>query len=106
MKDKQTEQEIEEDREKCEYCSHSQYKLDFYGKTIYVCLNHFTKWDNYLKGISQGKFQARKEVLEEEIGFLRSLPTQSGKASQYQRDRVKKRIEELKSELNKIKEKE
>jgi len=35
------------------------------------------------------------EKLNDEIAFLKTLPTQSGKTSIYQRERIKKRLEQL-----------
>jgi hypothetical protein len=47
---------------------------------------------------AQAKFN---RFVEEELEFLKSLPTQSGKSSKYQRDRVLKRIDELSSKQEK-----
>ena len=48
---------------------------------------------------AQAKFD---KFVEEELEFLKSLPTQSGKSSKYQRDRILKRIDELSSKQEKI----
>jgi hypothetical protein len=46
----------------------------------------------FKEGIELGKKQATADFINDEIKFLTSLPTQSGKASIYQRNRVKQRI--------------
>jgi len=45
----------------------------------------------HCKGVDEGYYKAKKE----ELKFLKTLPTQSGKASQYQRSRLKEKIEKL-----------
>lgn len=49
-------------------------------------------------GVEDGK----KEALEDELEFLETLPQQSGKASIFQRTKVKKRITEIKQRLEEL----
>jgi hypothetical protein len=57
--------EIEKDIENCNTCKCSCYALEIKGRNIFVCKDHFIKWDNYMKGYNLAKAETLKKVFKE-----------------------------------------
>lgn len=64
--------------------------------------NDGMNWEDTKEIIRRTYRKVTKQLKAEEVTFLKSLPIQSGKASVYQRTRVKQRIKDIEEEIAKL----